>query len=314
MIKKIIILTIVLMFIGFNAYAQGDLSVNGSLGVGTSSPSHKVEVVATDDRVKLDITKSADSLLTAFDVIITDNVTGSTSGVTSMDFRTQHTGNAGNVTQNFLNSQYWLDMRGSVSGAFADVRVQGNNLSFFGTGTYSLGNIEGIFVSTQLRGSTNVTANDFYLLKTGMNLNMGSGTESLTVTDMGGLLIDDWGANGAPPAGTQTNVMGIKVNKQTIGINKMGIWLNGDEAGADIVFGLNQEARLYSREGELFVKDSGSNETQISPHDPETGEWIFFSKNTKTGRTVKINMEKLVKAVEELTGEQFMIESFGKEE
>lgn len=60
---------------------------------------------------------------------------------------------------------------------------------------------------------------------------------------------------------------------------------------------------------EMFVMDEAGNATQISPHDPETGEWIFYSKNTKTGRVVKVNMEQLVKAVEEVTGKKFMFES-----
>ena len=67
-------------------------------------------------------------------------------------------------------------------------------------------------------------------------------------------------------------------------------------------------AALYASGGELFAYDAAGNATQISPHDKETGEWIFYSKNTKTGRVVRINMEKLVKKFEELTGESFMEE------
>ena len=41
-----------------------------------------------------------------------------------------------------------------------------------------------------------------------------------------------------------------------------------------------------------------------------TGEWRFYSKNTKTGKVIEVNMEQLVKAVEKLTGEKFLIESY----
>jgi hypothetical protein len=41
-----------------------------------------------------------------------------------------------------------------------------------------------------------------------------------------------------------------------------------------------------------------------------TGEWIFFSKNIRTGRVVWVDMERLVKAVEKVTGEKFMVENF----
>ncbi len=67
-------------------------------------------------------------------------------------------------------------------------------------------------------------------------------------------------------------------------------------------------AGIYTVGGELFALDQSGNSTQLSPHNAETGEWIFFSKNLKTGRVVKVNMEKLVKKIETLTGEKFMEE------
>ena len=54
---------------------------------------------------------------------------------------------------------------------------------------------------------------------------------------------------------------------------------------------------MYFSGGELFAYDSAGNSTQISPHDSETGEWIFYSKNTKTGKVLRVDMEKLVKFI-----------------
>ncbi len=71
---------------------------------------------------------------------------------------------------------------------------------------------------------------------------------------------------------------------------------------------------VYSSAGELFALDASGNSTQLSPHDTQTGEWIFYSKNIKTGRVVKVNMEKLVRKIEEITGEQFMMESWEEKE
>jgi hypothetical protein len=65
---------------------------------------------------------------------------------------------------------------------------------------------------------------------------------------------------------------------------------------------------VYSSGGELHAIDSAGNSTQLSPHDPNTGEWIFYSKNLKTGRTVKVDMERLVREIEKLTGKNFMEE------
>lgn len=50
---------------------------------------------------------------------------------------------------------------------------------------------------------------------------------------------------------------------------------------------------------EVHVQDGAGNETPISPHDGQTGEWVFFSKNVKTGRTVRVNMEKFFKFFDE---------------
>lgn len=55
---------------------------------------------------------------------------------------------------------------------------------------------------------------------------------------------------------------------------------------------------------ELFVKDGAGNITQISPHDEE-GDWVYYSENVKTGKRVKVNMERMIRKLEEITGETF---------
>jgi hypothetical protein len=109
-----------------------------------------------------------------------------------------------------------------------------------------------------------------------------------------------------------TNLAGLWVDKQTSGSNNFGIVLDGDGAmgdyGSALVLGTDQNAFLYGKSDGVYVYD-GIAETKISPHDPETGEWIYYSKNIKTGKTVRVDMERLVKAVEKLTGETFMIET-----
>ena len=70
-------------------------------------------------------------------------------------------------------------------------------------------------------------------------------------------------------------------------------------------------AIIYSKDvsssAEMFVKDEAGNVTQISPHN-EDGDWIYWSENKKTGKKVKINMEKMIKKLEEITGESFFEE------
>jgi hypothetical protein len=59
---------------------------------------------------------------------------------------------------------------------------------------------------------------------------------------------------------------------------------------------------------ELYVLDELGNETAISPH-AGGKEWVFHSKNKNTGRNVKVNMERMIKRLEELhPGEKFLEE------
>lgn len=105
----------------------------------------------------------------------------------------------------------------------------------------------------------------------------------------------------------------------------LGDWGAGDgggtntlafQSGAAPTTSPADSVQLYAKEWgdravvELFVKDEATNDTPLGPHDPETGEWIFYSKNLKTGKVLKVNMEKFVKAAEKLTGESFMTESY----
>lgn len=85
----------------------------------------------------------------------------------------------------------------------------------------------------------------------------------------------------------------VDANSVTLGANTSGIYADNVAASS-----------------EMMVMDEADNETQISPHDPVTGEWIFYSKNQRTGKEVRINMEQLVKAVERLTGEKFMFDDY----
>ncbi len=63
---------------------------------------------------------------------------------------------------------------------------------------------------------------------------------------------------------------------------------------------------------EMWVIDASGNATQLSPHDDLTGEWIFFSKNLKTGRVVRVDMERLIRRLEDVLGEKFLMESYEK--
>ena len=73
--------------------------------------------------------------------------------------------------------------------------------------------------------------------------------------------------------------------------------------------GVTNRAAIYAKDvsssAELFVRDEAGNVTQISPHNSE-GEWTYYSENNITGKRFKVNMEKMIRRLEEITGEDFI--------
>ena len=73
--------------------------------------------------------------------------------------------------------------------------------------------------------------------------------------------------------------------------------------------GVTNRAAIYAKDvsssAEVFVRDEAGNVTQISPHNTE-GEWTYYSENSITGKRFKVNMEKMIRKLEEITGENFI--------
>lgn len=67
---------------------------------------------------------------------------------------------------------------------------------------------------------------------------------------------------------------------------------------------------FYSTAGEMRVMDAAGNATLLSPHDHETNEWIYDSTDTTTGRRLRVDMEKLVKFLDNHFGLGFVQETF----
>ena len=79
--------------------------------------------------------------------------------------------------------------------------------------------------------------------------------------------------------------------------------LSGDPSGTSNI------AHIYAKDdsasAEVYVRDEAGNVTKISPHN-EKGEWEYFSRNTKTGKTVRVNMEEMIRDIEKLTGKSYI--------
>jgi hypothetical protein len=58
---------------------------------------------------------------------------------------------------------------------------------------------------------------------------------------------------------------------------------------------LTNGVSFYSASGEARVMDAAGNSTLLSPHDPVTNEWIYHSFDTRTGKGLRIDMERMVR-------------------
>jgi hypothetical protein len=83
----------------------------------------------------------------------------------------------------------------------------------------------------------------------------------------------------------------------TVGTAALNIF-NGTAPVGTLANGIS----LYSSSGEAYVMDAAGNATLFSPHDAETNEWIFKSKHTPTGKVLKIDVERLLRFVNDHFG------------
>lgn len=92
------------------------------------------------------------------------------------------------------------------------------------------------------------------------------------------------------------------VRGTTVGTNSLQIFNGTAPVGT-----LTNGASLYVTAGEMRVMDAAGNATLISPHDKD-GNWIYDSTSPVTGKKLVIEMEKLMKAINEKLGTDFVHE------
>ena len=179
----------------------------------------------------------------------------------------------------------------------------------------------------------------------GTYFEVGQNTGDVTVTDFvayNSIGIDRYDDSGGSPGDLSiTDFYHFKANDSNIFgggtktvTNVYGYWYEGDSTATNSYAFYSTDATSTSRMGairldnqsgdpthganfswiyakddssssEVHVKDEAGNVTKISPHN-KAGEWEYYSKNSKTGKTVRVNMEKMIRKLEQLTGETFI--------
>lgn len=115
-------------------------------------------------------------------------------------------------------------------------------------------------------------------------------------SDTPGIIIKDGGAVGIGTLSPNT-AAGLSVLGDIALFNSAG----NPTPAADQAFIFAKDVASSS---EVFVMDEAGNSTQISPHDPDTGEWIYYSVNEKTGKILRVEMEQLIKDLAEMMSEK----------
>jgi hypothetical protein len=115
-----------------------------------------------------------------------------------------------------------------------------------------------------------------------------NGTERARITSGGDVQVSSGGS---------FQVGGTAARATTAGTNRVDIFDGTAPVGT-----LANGVSFYSASGEANVMDAAGNATLLSPHDTETNEWIFRSKHTPTGKVLRIDVERLLRFVNEHFG------------
>ena len=165
----------------------------------------------------------------------------------------------------------------------------------FGGSTLTVSNVVGC--SSYVAAYPNTTVTNGYGMRVYANVpDFGGGPG--TMTNYYGFYIHDTGNNA-------TNEYGFY--DTTNSLSRFGAVQLDNQAG-DPTHGANKSF-IYAKDepssSEVFVKDEAGNVTKISPHNT-AGEWEYYSVNKNTGKTVRVNMERMIKDIEGLTGNTYI--------
>ncbi|MBI2627401.1 hypothetical protein HYW72_00535 [Candidatus Nomurabacteria bacterium] len=138
-----------------------------------------------------------------------------------------------------------------------------------------------------------------------------AGTISDSATGIGGILRFNTATVGAEPTERMTidnvgniKIAGTAVRATTEGTNHLDIF-DGTAPVGTLANGIS----IYSTSGEGYMMDAAGNATLQTPHENVNNYWVFDSSNSITGKRLLVDMELMVKKLNETMGWDYVHET-----
>jgi len=246
------------------------INSTGNLLIGGTSPqgNSRIELLGTDDATSTISLYRSDS---AQRTVVGAQYIGTFTN-TNFDFYT-------NSTQKMRLAAGGQLLLGTSTGSalaqnYIDINATSNCGVFFKATDVTQGYVYADDAADEFRlaatGASNVNKMTFYT----------GGSERMRITSAGNVSIG-----------------GTANRATTVGTAALNIF-NGTAPAGTLTNGIS----IYSNAGEAYVMDAAGNATLFSPHDAETNEWIFKSKHTPTGKVLKIDVEKMLRFINDHFG------------
>ena len=281
----------------------------------------------------------SNSTIAGTNTVVTSNVTINGANTVIASANVNLTGAGATIDGTLMNVKSNVVMSGittlGVDGACKNFTVWANTT---GENLHLKADSDQFIANTQIEGYKKIRTDGHVFVSNDCSIVFGSQFKIMDTASTTGFLLQEDGT--AAGSGTEGGRIDLE-EQHTLSHNSTAGFIFNDNVranksfalyGADITSGgigsaagvlaiqngtaptsqASNQAYLYAKddvsESHIYTMDEGGNETKLGPHN-EYGEWEFYSRNVKTGKVMRVNMERMIKKLEEFTGENFIEEN-----